>query len=142
MEPTAALQALLATEHAVIFGYGAVGAMLGGDARREALRAFDAHRARRDALGGLLRDRGVAPAAAASAYDLPALTTSAQALALAVRLEEGAATSARDVLGADPDPAARRAALSALTEAAVRAAGWRVRARQRPVTRAFPGTPA
>lgn len=141
MDPLAALQALLATEHAVIFGYGAAGALLEGDARLQAVRAFDAHRVRRDVLGALLRDRGGQPLAAAPAYDLPPLTTSAQALALAVRLEEGAAASAHDLLSSDTDPAARRLALAALTEAAVRATGWRVLARQRPATRAFPGAP-
>ncbi|MGC3005519.1 DUF4439 domain-containing protein, partial [Streptomyces sp. G35A] len=47
-----ALQAALAAEHAAVYGYGVVGGRIGKDRRAEARAAYDAHRARRDALVG------------------------------------------------------------------------------------------
>ncbi|MYS45182.1 DUF4439 domain-containing protein, partial [Streptomyces sp. SID5998] len=45
-----AAQAALAAEHAAVYGYGVVGGRIGRERRAEARTAYDAHRARRDAL--------------------------------------------------------------------------------------------
>jgi Domain of unknown function (DUF4439) len=98
-----ALQAALAAEHAAVYGYGAAGARLRGDAETQARAAYDAHRARRDQLTQLIRSRQGAPVAAAPAYALPfPVRTPAEATRLAAQL-----------------------AVRALQEAAVRAVSWR-----------------
>ncbi|MGV9632289.1 DUF4439 domain-containing protein, partial [Streptomyces sp. NPDC003487] len=53
-----ALQAALAAEHAAVYGYGVVGGRIGETRRAEARAAYAAHRARRDALAGEVRDGG------------------------------------------------------------------------------------
>ncbi len=54
-----ALQAALAAEHAAVYGYGVVGGRIGEQRRTEARTAYDAHRARRDALVRDVKDVGV-----------------------------------------------------------------------------------
>ncbi|MEU1854052.1 DUF4439 domain-containing protein, partial [Streptomyces sp. NPDC019990] len=66
-----ALQAALAAEHAAVYGYGVVGGRIGAGRRVEARMAYDAHRARRDALVREVKDLGGRPAAAAAGYALP-----------------------------------------------------------------------
>ncbi|MER7187610.1 DUF4439 domain-containing protein, partial [Streptomyces hyaluromycini] len=56
-----ALQAALAAEHAAVYGYGVVGGRIGRQRLAEARSAYDAHRARRDALVREVRDLGGAP---------------------------------------------------------------------------------
>ena len=61
-EPSAAdeakaLNAALAAEHAAVWGYGVVGAALGGDARQQAADAETAHRGVRDQVAALLAGR-------------------------------------------------------------------------------------
>ena len=72
----------------------------------------------------LLRDRGAPVPASLPAYDV-AVRTADEAQALAVRVEEGLALRWRDLVGGTDDAAVRRAAVSGLTECAVRAARWR-----------------
>jgi hypothetical protein len=62
-----------------------------------------------------------------------------QALALAVRLEEGLAGRWRDLVGGTDDRDLRRTGVSGLQECAVRAAAWRRLAGRRPGTVALPG---
>ncbi|MFD0394961.1 ferritin-like domain-containing protein [Streptomyces nogalater] len=120
-----ALQAALAAEHAAVYGYGVVGGRIGERRRAEARTAYDAHRARRDALVRAVRDLGAAPVAASAAYELPfPVGDGASALRLAARLEERLAGVYSDVVRAATG--ARRAdAAAALREAAVRAVRWR-----------------
>ncbi|NUR64772.1 MAG: DUF4439 domain-containing protein, partial [Streptomyces sp.] len=66
-----ALQAALAAEHAAVYGYGVVGGRIREERRSEARAAYDAHRARRDALAREVRDLGAEPVAASAAYALP-----------------------------------------------------------------------
>ncbi|MEU7703318.1 DUF4439 domain-containing protein, partial [Streptomyces sp. NPDC039028] len=66
-----ATQAALAAEHAAVYGYGVVGGRIGPDRRAEATAAYEAHRARRDALRRSVRDLGGAPVVAEAAYELP-----------------------------------------------------------------------
>jgi hypothetical protein len=130
---------LLAAEHAAVYGYGVLGARLDDAARRVALAASDLHRARRDGLAAQLRSRGAEPVPGLPAYDV-AVSDAAEAVDLAVRLEEGMALRWRDLVGGTDDVDLRRLALSGLQEAAVRAATWRALAGTGPVTVALPGT--
>ncbi|MEV5518803.1 DUF4439 domain-containing protein, partial [Streptomyces flaveolus] len=83
-----ALQAALAAEHAAVYGYGVVGGRIGEDRRAEARTAYDAHRARRDALAREVGDLGGRPVAAAAGYALPfAVPDAAAAVRLAAELE-------------------------------------------------------
>ena len=133
------LAELLEAEHAAVYGYGVLGARLDDATRRVAVAAVDVHRARRDALAAQLRARGTDPAESLPAYDV-AVPTADEALALAVRLEEGMALRWRDLVGGTDDVELRRLALSGLQETAVRAATWRRRSGTGPVSVALPGT--
>ncbi|MFI2206904.1 ferritin-like domain-containing protein [Streptomyces sp. NPDC020192] len=119
-----ALQAALAAEHAAVYGYGVVGGRIAGARRSEARAAWDAHRARRDALTREVRDLGGQPVAADAAYALPfPVPDSAAAVRLAARLEERLAGVYADLVRAAAG-ARRGSAAGALREAAVRAVRW------------------
>ncbi|GAU70055.1 hypothetical protein SSP35_16_00500 [Streptomyces sp. NBRC 110611] len=120
-----AVQAALAAEHAAVYGYGVVGGRIADDRRAEARTAYDAHRARRDALHRQVRDLGGTPAAAAAAYKLPFPVPDAAAAArLAAELEDRLAAVYADLVRAG-GRARRAEAAAALREAAVRAVRWR-----------------
>jgi hypothetical protein len=133
------LAELLEAEHAAVYGYGVLGARLDDAARRVAVAAYDVHRARRDALAAQLRGRGAEPEPGLPAYDV-AVADRTEAVALAVRLEEGMALRWRDLVGGTDDVDLRRLALSGLQETAVRAATWREVGGSGPVSVALPGT--
>ncbi|MFJ2605909.1 ferritin-like domain-containing protein [Streptomyces sp. NPDC087425] len=121
----AALQAALGAEHAAVYGYGVVGGRVGQARRAEARSAYDAHRARRDALAREVRDVGGTPVAAAAGYALPFPVPDAQAaVRLAADLEERVAGVYSDLVRA-ASGGVRRTAAEALREAAVRAVRWR-----------------
>lgn len=120
-----ALQAALAAEHAAVYGYGVVGGRIGEGRRAEARAAYDAHRARRDALAREVRDLGGRPVAAAAAYALPFAVPDAPAAArFAAELEERVAAVYSDLVRAT-EGGRRGEAAGALREAAVRAVRWR-----------------
>lgn len=132
----AALQAVLAAEHAAVYGYGVVGAHMQGRRQRAAMRAWNAHRARRDHIIAMLSRRRAQPVVAAAAYQLPFRVTSpAKAAALAAAIEDGV-TRAYLGLVALPDTGLRTYGALAMRESAVRAATWRH------ATMAFPGMPS
>ena len=133
------LATVLEAQHAVVYGYGALGARLDDATRRVALAAFDVHRARRDALAAALLRRGATPPVAEPAYEVE-VPDAAAARALAVRLEEGLAVRWRDLVAGTDDVELRRLALSGLQETAVRAATWRRLAGTAPLTIALPGS--
>ena len=133
------LAVLLAATHAAVYGYGVLGARLADAPRREAQLAVDGHRARRDQLAARLRERGATPEPALPAYDVE-VADPAEALALAVRLEEGLAVRWRDLVAGTDDAALRRLGVTGLQESAVRAAQWRRRSGATAVTVALPGT--
>ncbi|MEU6557591.1 ferritin-like domain-containing protein [Streptomyces sp. NPDC046915] len=120
-----ALEKALAAEHAAVYGYGVVGGRISAGRRTEARTAYDAHRARRDALVRKVRDLGGSPVAAEPAYALPfPVPDSPAAVRLAAELEERVAGVYSDVVRATTG--GRRAeAAGALREAAVRAVRWR-----------------
>lgn len=130
----------LAAEHAVIWGYGLVGGQI-GDTLRDQVRAAElAHRVRRDTTVAAIRERGGDPVNPQPTYQAPfAVTDEASALRLAVHLEQGAAQAWHYLLGATTDRSVRSTAVGALTDAAVRATGWRVRLGPADATVAFPG---
>lgn len=135
----ARVQALVAAEHAAVFGYGVLGARL-DDATRALARAHaDAHRASRDALSRLLLDRGAQVPTPEPAYDVD-VAGAPEALALAVRLEEGLAVRFRDLVAESDEPGLRRVGVDGLSASAVRAAEWRLRQGVVPPSVALPGT--
>ncbi|MFJ8594944.1 DUF4439 domain-containing protein [Streptomyces sp. NPDC093598] len=120
-----ALQAALAAEHAAVYGYGVVGGRIGGRQRAEALTAYDAHRARRDALVREVKDLGGRPVAASAGYALPfAVPDAAAAVRFAAELEDRVAGVYADLVRA-AGGGRRALAAEALREAAVRAVRWR-----------------
>ncbi|MFE0730024.1 ferritin-like domain-containing protein [Streptomyces antibioticus] len=120
-----ALQAALAAEHAAVYGYGVVGGRIGEARRTEARAAYDAHRARRDALAREVRDLGADPVAASAAYGLPfPVPDASAAVRLAAELEDRVAGVYSDLVRATSG-VRRGEAAGALREAAVRAVRWR-----------------
>ncbi|MBX9362461.1 ferritin-like domain-containing protein [Streptomyces sp. WAC04114] len=120
-----ALQAALAAEHAAVYGYGIVGGRIGAGQRTEARTAYDAHRARRDALVREVKDLGGRPVAASAGYALPfQVPDSAAAVRLAAELEDRVAGVYADLVRA-AGGGRRTLAAEALREAAVRAVRWR-----------------
>ncbi|MEV6668499.1 ferritin-like domain-containing protein [Streptomyces nigra] len=124
-ETVTALQAALAAEHAAVYGYGVVGGRIGEDRRSDARAAYDAHRARRDALAREVRDLGADPVAASAGYALPfPVTDRATAVLFAAELESRLAGVYADLVRSARG-ALRGTAAEALREAAVRAVRWR-----------------
>ncbi|HEY1920098.1 MAG TPA: ferritin-like domain-containing protein [Streptosporangiaceae bacterium] len=131
----AALQAALAAEHAAVYGYGVVGAMLAGPARARARAHWLAHQVARDSLEATLTKLGATPAAASPAYDLPfAVTGAASAKRLAAAIEEGVTAVYLGMVAVN-DPALRTFGAKAMQTAANRAVTWSGS------TVAFPGMP-
>jgi Domain of unknown function (DUF4439) len=90
--PTAvsALQGALAAEHASVYGYGVIGAMVTGHAETMAKADWLAHQDARDTLEAMLVKLGATPVAADPAYQLPfPVTGAASAARLAAALEDG-----------------------------------------------------
>jgi hypothetical protein len=132
----AALQDALAAEHAAVYGYGVVGAMLGGTEQADARADWTAHQFARDTLITMLNRLGATPVAASPAYRLPFAVTSAKSAArLAVILENGV-TQAYLGLVAISNPTLRAFAAQAMQASANRAVAWSG------TTVAFPGMPA
>ncbi|MER6208212.1 ferritin-like domain-containing protein [Streptomyces sp. NPDC001642] len=120
-----AVQAALAAEHAAVYGYGVVGGRIREGRRQEAKTAYDAHRARRDALVREVRGLGGTPVAASAGYALPfPVPDSAAAVQLAAELEDRVAGVYSDLVRAATG-GLRATAAEALREAAVRAVRWR-----------------
>ena len=135
-----ALQTGLAAEHAVIWGYGVVGAHAGDALLAQVRDADEAHRTLRDEAIALVARYGGTPVATDPEYALPfPVTDRGSALRLAVHLEEGAAAAWRYAVAATDDVDVRRTALTALSDAAVRATRWRMALPTTPATVAFPG---
>ncbi|MFD8211371.1 ferritin-like domain-containing protein [Streptomyces sp. NPDC059695] len=125
MSALVATQAALAAEHAAVYGYGVVGGRIGTERRAEATAAYEAHRARRDALRRSVRDLGGVPVAAEAAYELPfGVADPAGAVRLAAVLEDRVGGVYSDLVRAT-EGRARGEAAAALREAAVRAVRWR-----------------
>jgi len=128
-----ALQAALAAEDAAVFGYGVVGAHLGGSRLAAAGQDWTGHQEARDTLAVMIARMGATPAAAQAFYQLPfSVHDATTAMALAAYLEDGV-TGAYLGLVAVRDTGLRRFAAMAMQGAARRGAYWRGS------TQAFPG---
>jgi hypothetical protein len=135
------LTAALAAEEAAIYAYGVIGVQLRGGGAVEARTAEAAHRSRRDVVVARLAQLGASTGPQPAAYELPfAVTDAAEALKLAIHVEDGVAGAWRAVLPTG-ERGDRSQALAALTDAAVRATRWRRLAGVTPVTLPFPGRP-
>jgi hypothetical protein len=132
----AALQGALAAEHAAVYGYGIVGAMLTGAKQADARTDWTAHQVAGDTLITMLTRLGATPVAASPAYKLPFAVTNAESAArLAAALENGV-TRAYLGLVAVKNPSLRAFAARAMQTSANRALAWSG------TTTAFPGMPA
>jgi hypothetical protein len=132
---TAALRA----EYAALFAYGVIGAHLDAKTVAQGRSAELAHRSRRDALLVRLSANGLTPPGAEPAYALPfPVATQADAIKLAVRIEELTAAFWREALGDTVDEA-RKVVLDALVNCAVQATRWRRLGAITPSTVPFPG---
>ncbi|GAA4849233.1 ferritin-like domain-containing protein [Kitasatospora terrestris] len=120
-----ALQSALAAEHAAVYGYGVVGALLPVGPQREDGRAsYAAHQARRDGWQRLLANGGVSPTAAAPGYRLPfAVKDAADAKQLAAYIETQLTGAYVELTGASTG-ALRAEGAAALRETALRAVHW------------------
>ena len=139
MSETTLLESLLDGLEAALYGYGVLGARLDAPTRTAAQAGADAHRAARDRVAALLRQRKDDPPAPPAAYDVQ-VAGQPDALALAVRLETGLSVRYRDLVGGTDDPRLRRLAVDGLTGTAVRATSWRRLLGQTPGTEPLPGS--
>jgi Domain of unknown function (DUF4439) len=131
-----ALQGALAAEHAAVYGYGVVGAMLAGAAQSDARADWVAHQRARDTLAAMLTKLGATPVAADPAYALPfAVTDANSAKRLAGVLENGVTRAYLGVVAVS-DPTLRSFGAQAMQAAANRAVAWSG------ATQAFPGMSA
>ena len=136
-----ALVDALEAEHSAVFGYGLVAAFADSSRSDEVAADAAAHRARRDATIDALQAAGVTPPVAAPGYTVPfPVTDPVEAARLAVQIESDTAIAWRSVVERARSEATRGNAVDALTEAALRAARWRV-VEGVPPTVAFPGRP-
>jgi Domain of unknown function (DUF4439) len=120
-----ALQAVLAGEHACVYGYGALGPHAGEQDRSTVNAAYDAHVFRRDMLTELIRARSAEPVAALPAYAVPFLVHDASsARRLAGLLEERLTVLYADLIAVSTNIALREASSGALLDTAVLAARW------------------
>jgi hypothetical protein len=128
---------LLAAEHAAVYAYGVLGAHLDPHRRVAAVAAYDAHRLLRDSLLSRLRARGVATPAAALAYTMPTGSPVQQAISI----ETGISVLWHDLVAVTDSRDLRALAVRALSDAAVRATGWRETTGVAPLTTPWPGQP-
>lgn len=132
----AALQGALAAEHAAVYGYGVVGAVLAGTEQADARSDWTAHQVARDALITMLNKLGATPVAASPAYELPFPVTSPKSAARLAAILENGVTRAYLGLVAVNNPTQRAFAAQAMQTSANRALAWSG------TTTAFPGMPA
>jgi len=122
----AALQAMLAGEHAAVYAYGVLGGRLLTVPAMQLLASdgYLQHRARRDDVVAMVRTAGAEPVAAEVGYGLPGPVNDAvQARALARQVEDRCSVLYADVVAASTGDV-RRYAIAALVDAATRALGW------------------
>lgn len=138
--PDAALCNALSTEYGVIYGYGIVSAYSPIEFNRLVVATIHQHRERRDKTIAMLTARSVPIPPAAAGYQLPMpVSTSTDALRLAIRMENDTATAWRVVVEQARDATDREFAATALGQSAVLAAHWNRAVGNWPITQAFPG---
>jgi uncharacterized protein DUF4439 len=138
--PDNALCAALATEHAVIYGYGIVSAHSPPDVNKLVAYAMNQHRERRDQVIVMLAGRSVSAPVAATGYQLPMPVNNAtDAARLAVRMEKDTEVAWRAAIEQAHTPQDRRFGVTALTQSAILVARWNQVLSIWPITTAFPG---
>jgi hypothetical protein len=138
--PDAALCDAVATEHAVIYGYGVVSAYSRPDLNSLIAGAIHQHRDRRDQAIAMLTARSLTAPIAAAGYDLPIpVNKEDDAARLAVQMEDDTAVAWRAVVEQGREPEDREFAVTSLAQSAVLAALWNRVLGNWPITRAFPG---
>jgi Domain of unknown function (DUF4439) len=127
--PEAALQGCLAAEHAVLYGYGALGGVLarttstsGDEAYAQA--CYVVHRGRRDRLDELIAAAGGTPVAADPAYRLPFRVGDAGDCRRLARDLEHRSAAVYALAVAATTGAERAFVARALTDCALREYGW------------------
>jgi hypothetical protein len=121
----AALQAALAAEHAAVYGYGVVGALLPANEQGTAMSDWTLHQHARDTLTEMITRLGATPVAASAAYGTPfPVTDAASARKLAVTIEDGVTRAYLGIV-AVTDAKLRAFGALAMQQPATRAAGWR-----------------
>lgn len=122
--PVKALQAALAAEHAAVYGYGIVGARGGDQYARAATHDWNIHKAHRDQLIQLLRQRKATPVGSRAGYALPFDVDDPKSAArLAAHLEDGVAAAYLQVV-AVTDQKLRAMGAHMLRDATLRGARW------------------
>lgn len=135
------LQLALRSENAAIWAYALVAANDTDPNDVELIAQMRAgHLVRRDAAAGRLADGGVSPAPPAPAYATPAATDLASARKLAIAIETDCAAAWQSVVASSDNGPLRAFAAGGLSDAAVRLAQWKQRAKVNPLTVPFPGT--
>lgn len=122
----AALQRMLAGEHAAVYAYGVLGGRLaaGTELQSQAADAYVEHRARRDDVVAMLRTAGAEPVAAEPAYELPTeVGTPGQAAAVARQIEDRCSVHYAEAVATSTSQT-RAYAIGALIDAATRGLGW------------------
>jgi uncharacterized protein DUF4439 len=136
-----AAQSALGAEHAALWVYGLVSAFLPPGYDGPIRDGMSTHQSRRDATERLLAAAGLTPRPAEPAYLPPKpVTDQPSAIAVLITAEVDCCVAWRAVLERTDDAALRKAALDALTTAAVHATRWRKAAGEPPIV-ALPGQP-
>nr|WP_221195113.1 ferritin-like domain-containing protein [Hoyosella altamirensis] len=134
------LRTALEREHAAVFSYGVVAAFSLSERREFTAAGAEEHRARRDAVSGLLARAGGEIPLAAPAYELPVNVDSpVTAAELAVFAEQECAAAWRAVTERADNGDLREFSVGALTECALRTARWRGVLGAAPIPDPFPG---
>ncbi|MQY30746.1 ferritin-like domain-containing protein [Nocardia aurantia] len=132
----------LNAEYAAVFAYGVIAAYASPERVKIVAEYTAAHRARRDATIDALKSSGAAVPSPAAAYTTPfPVNDPIPAAQLANTVESDTAIAWRSVVERTSDTDARRTALAALTECAVRQATWQAILGINPPTVSFPGQP-
>lgn len=130
------LEPVLAGEHAAIWGYGVLGALLEDDAQDRARTLLVAHERTRDQLRARILAAGGDPPVAAPAYELPLKPTDGPtATGLAAQIESRLAAIYADLVAAADDHDGRQTGVDGVGTCAVRTTGWSG------VSEPFPGLP-
>lgn len=138
----AALSTALGAEDGAIYAYGTATAFARPDRLSQIAEHAAAHRARREAVIAMLTAAGADAPPAAAGYTLPfPVDDAASAGRLAVTAEHDCAVAWRSALEHARSSEIRDFAVTALSDAAVRAGRWRVAVGTVPPTVAFPGAP-
>lgn len=141
-DETAALQAALAGEHAAVYGYGVVGALLDGDRQADARTVLAAHEHSRDRLRDLVRSAGATPVAAHAAYRLPFDVADAEsARRLAAEIEWRLTDVYIDLVAATTSADLRKVGVAGAVDSTRRAVRWSGESVAFPGLQTRPGSP-